>query len=688
MTADSTPASNWVLALEGRRRFAQASIVILALATLYVSALRNPIDYDEFWHLRMGMDWVENGLSPWQDHYSFTFRGHQITNPPVAFQAVLYLAVEYFGERAGTVLLKLACFLLALGLMMAWLRQIRAPVIAWLIVLPLLVVLIQYRAQVRPELVSYSLSIVAMMLYYRAANRLSIGGVAPIALLLLAWTNYHSSIVGYVIFCGLFIDIAVRNLRERAGWHEWLRWAGWGLVLVAVGFANPAVAHPALEMLRFPAEWKVLIQEYGSPSLYLGTLSFYLCAGVSVGTVALCIVQRKFGYLVIAAILLYAASTMARMVTPAGIVVLCLIAHALRDAQLEARAATGQRRWTQLAPALGFTVSILAVLSGVAMARAFMQENRVNTALFPSQLVDYMIDRGMQGRIFNEYPLGGYLIYRMAPDSEVFIDGRTHILYPVSHYRQLLANLASPDELKKTLERDKVGYVILESTPERALLAQSAGLELDFVDARYALYLPDGGNFPLAGRLWARPYCWAPQLAAPLTAEWQQALFLLPPAAPVNGLINQALEYAAASDPVAFLAQPETTADWTDAGFRFAAYRAIELGESALALEYLAAVGQREAKDYLAAALANLRAGDAAEAERAIDAALRQRWPYIEPLDLALQLALLEEIRAVRPLELFDDAYLETLANQVPDALRPKPGIPLTTWDFCPDSHR
>ena len=111
-----------------------------------------------------------------------------ITNPPVAFQAVFHVAVDRFGERGGPVLLKIACFLLALGTMMGWLRQVRAPVIAWLIVLPLLFVLVQYRAQARPELVSYALSIVAMMLYYRAASRLTAGAIAPIAVLLLAWS--------------------------------------------------------------------------------------------------------------------------------------------------------------------------------------------------------------------------------------------------------------------------------------------------------------------------------------------------------------------------------------------------------------------------------------------------------------------------------------------------------------------
>jgi hypothetical protein len=247
--------TNWMQDLESRRRFAIGSIVLLCAAILFVSALRNPVDYDGYWHLRMGMDWVENGLSPWRDHYSFTYPGEEIVGPPVAFQVTLYQAVKLLGERGGFVSIKLAAFLLSLGMMLAWLRQIGAPVLAYLLVLPLLVAVIQFRAQVRPELFSYALSIVALMLYHRSRLHLSAAAILPVALLLWLWTNYHTSVIGYVIFFGLFIDIGLRLLRERQGMVAWVAWVAWGALLVAVGFLNPSVSHPILRLLLFPAEW-------------------------------------------------------------------------------------------------------------------------------------------------------------------------------------------------------------------------------------------------------------------------------------------------------------------------------------------------------------------------------------------------------------------------------------------------
>ena len=57
-----------------------------------------------------------------------------------------------------------------------------------------------------------------------------------------------------------------------------------------------------------------------------------------------------------------------------------------------------------------------------------MLENRTVVENHPSTLVDYMLENNLQGRIFNDFEIGGYLIYRMHPNSQVYIDGRSGIL--------------------------------------------------------------------------------------------------------------------------------------------------------------------------------------------------------------------------------------------------------------------
>lgn len=184
--------SNWYHKLEANRQFVIGALLTLCVAILAVTCLRNPVDFDGYWHLQMGKDFIENGLSPYQDHYSFTYQNETITAPPVLFQIGLHGLVKAFGERSGLNSYKLIAFLLTLGCMTAWLKQIKAPVLVYCLVLPILVMLLQLRAQVRPELISYSLAILAFMLSRRANHRLTVTAIGPIVLLLLFWVNYHS----------------------------------------------------------------------------------------------------------------------------------------------------------------------------------------------------------------------------------------------------------------------------------------------------------------------------------------------------------------------------------------------------------------------------------------------------------------------------------------------------------------
>ena len=75
------------------------------------------------------------------------------------------------------------------------------------------------------------------------------------------WTLYHSSVVGYVIFFGLFLDCAVTLFNSKSSTAEWLKWLFWGVLILIVGYLNPSFSHP-LEVMMSPPEWKSIIQEY------------------------------------------------------------------------------------------------------------------------------------------------------------------------------------------------------------------------------------------------------------------------------------------------------------------------------------------------------------------------------------------------------------------------------------------
>ena len=242
---------NWFEQVEKKRQLIIGGIVFICLAMLFVTARRNNVSFDSFWHLKAGLDWLENGFDLWRDHFSFTFNGEQIISPPYMFQALLGWLVMQLGLDTGFEVYKFIGFFLTFSLVIFFLRKLRSPVIIYCLVLPLIVVLLQMRATVRPELISYSLSLIAIILYHRANYKISMGSMLPIVGFMMVWSNYHTPIIGYIIFFGLFTDLALQQIRQRAPINTWLLWLFWGLAVVAVGFLQPGLNHPVIAAIFF-----------------------------------------------------------------------------------------------------------------------------------------------------------------------------------------------------------------------------------------------------------------------------------------------------------------------------------------------------------------------------------------------------------------------------------------------------
>ncbi|OUS10664.1 hypothetical protein A9Q89_10645 [Gammaproteobacteria bacterium 53_120_T64] len=661
-----TRLSNWYQDIEAKRAFIIGTVLLLCFVIVAATSLRHPTDYDGYWHLQMGKDWVENGLSPYQDHYSFTYKGEAISSPPVLFQAALYTLVKWFGEFSGLITFKLLASLLTLGCMWGWLKQIKAPALVYCLIFPMLTVLIQLRAQVRPELISYALSIIALILYQRAHLKLSIRAIAPIALLLLFWANYHTPILGYVIFFGLFVDIGLKLIKEKASIKTWLVWASWGVLLIAIGFLTPSMAHPVYGILILSDAWKTITDEFQSPMVYNGIASVYVLVLIAMTTLVMALRQGKFGYLVCSGVMLYAGLTMARMVTPAGIIFLGMFAHLIRETKIQGTLQSSQYRPSSVILLLSLTIFLIPMLESIRLVRSMLHENQTITNLFPEHLVTYMLDNNKSGRIFNEVDMGGFLIYRLSPNNQVYIDTRTNILYPLEHVRTWVRAKTDSESLKTELQKYKIDLAIMDSTVRDAQLMLIADeLKLDFVDERYALYSRKSPNFPATGQLWAKPYCWEADQSPRLSQEWQIAQAILPQSSPVMQLLELTTWYATADDPKDWLSKFGGGVPLTDASMRFVGYQALNNGFYKLAAALFSSIYNAERKDYLAFALALLRNEQTGEAEVALDRATKLPEHRYDTTDYIIMQGLLSEIKTRRPLQHIDQGLVKHIAETV-----------------------
>jgi len=676
---------DWFTTLEQKRRFALVSIILLMVATIALTSMRDPRDYDGFWHLKMGQDWIEHGLSPWKDHYSFTFNGEKVDSPPVGFQVALYGLVEVLGVNGGFKLYKFICMLLTLVTMIWWLRRIKAPVLIYGIVLPLLVTLLQFRATVRPELVSYTFEILAIILYDRARGGVGLKQMLPIAVLMLVWNNYHSSIFGYVIFFGLFIDLGLNQIKQKAAGKTWAQWLIWGLIIVAVGFVNPSMTHPVIAAITFPEEWKVLIQEYQSSKIYSNVPSTYVLLFLAVLTLILVWRQRLFGYLFVLVFLLVNAISTARLVAPVGIVMLCVFAYVASQIDYRKWLHSENKVHTVLFPLFAFILFSVPLLHNVLTARVFVAQNAESPGYYPYAMVEYMKDSGRSGRILNEYEVGGFLLYQLAPESQVYIDGRTNILYPLEHYKILREAFTSTQVLTEELEKYGIQYVVVRNTSDRTLLLENTGLMgLDYADIHYFLYSRnDIANTPVAGELWARPYCWLENYQKSLEDEIATATIFYTPNSSFFSYLNLLIDFGNSTDRKAFLTALQGVNLFPDASKRFVGYQAMKMNEYGLAFQYFSTVLKKDPKDYLAIALTQLRTGDATAAEDTLAKALGKTWDQLELVDQIIMHALLTEIQEQQEWTQLDDSYIEQFASQIEDHQLEGVGPKVFAETFC-----
>lgn len=658
---------NWLQYTENKKKFLVSGIVILCVAMLMLSARRNVISFDGYWHLKMGLDWLQKGLSPWVDHYSFTFNGHNISNPPYLFQGLIAILVKLFGVEPGFQIYRFASFITLFSLVFFFLKKLKSYTVVYAFILLMTVVLLQYRTLARPELISYCFSIVAMMLYYQAGKQMSYRHLIPMVGLMWIWSNYHFPVIGYIIFFGYFIDIAIVQFKQHVDYKTWLKWSGWGLIIVFVGFLTPKFHHPLISILTFSPEWKDMIQEYGPAYIvYKNAYALYILAILSLFTLIQLARNRQIGLLISCAILIYSAVTMARMVTPAGIIVLCAFSWMISLSNLQSIFISKPAYIQKITGAVYLLIISIIIWAGVTIPRGYMQENKLTAARYPFDIVEYMLKNNLSGKIFNEYGLGGYLIYKLAPNSKFYIDGRTNVLYPLEHFKRYSMALQSTASLQAEIDKYNINLAILGNSPSTFLLfAGTKNFHLDYVGASFSLFKKENPNFPLFGKLLAYPACWEPKLIEQLEKEFELANDILPSYSPILPYMKQVLTYSAAENKSAYLNDQIKSGEKEELLLRFIAYQAIQQNLDSLVLSTLGGLNRWVFTDFLLAALANIHMDELQEAEKILNHAITVQWVSVQPAEIEFAYLLLNYLQKNSTLTVIDNKIIDQLAKEI-----------------------
>jgi hypothetical protein len=451
---------------------------------------------------------------------------------------------------------------------------------------------------------------------------------------------------------------------------------------------NPAWSHPVIEAFSFSADWRHFISEYQHDPIMLELAGTYVLGLVVIVTPLLAIKQRKPGHLLVWATMVYAAIDLPRLITVSGIVITLLMAELLISSRFPQSFMSGNRAKSRMVGVICLIGVCATLFSNLERARSFMLENRATAARYPEAMIEYMQNRNIKGRVFNHYGLGGYLIYRMSPDIQVYIDGRTDILYPVEHMKWYSALVWSPVTLEAELEKYHVDKVVWTHTDQilHDVLMEVGDFDLDFMDAKHALYVRAPGNFPLLGQLISHPACWRAELSDEILAEGRVMEAILPSYSRLFRFTNLLLEYDRAADKPAYLDAKSANDLRLDEMFRFAGFREMELGNNEKAFDFFGRIEFRRAQDYLAQAATALLDGNYEVLAWILNDFSGKNWLHLSDRNLQVLFVLYEALESARDLSPFEKAGKENLSSAMEKNSISKPEFEINVSAFCPST--
>ena len=448
-----------------------AGVFCLALFLISLVALRDNlfIDGDSFWHIKAGAVMLESGQLIDQDIFSHTAYG----TPWTAHEWLSEIIMATVHKLAG--LEGLICFFLFLVALTFWLlfkiteRHASERVAVCTVALAFLLGKMHLAA--RPHLFTWLFMVVTLALLTSGGKRLF-----WLPVIMVIWVNLHGGFVlGLVLqavfIIGAFID---DHLRETLPLREALNRQKIPAIILILSILLVGVNPFGYALLLFPFHvsdgvFALFINEWKAPDLqsmwylrlYLVGLFLLFASSKSTWTERLlCLFFlnaalthiRHFGLLAMAM-----APFSARAITD-GI-------HAISRPRIPSPAKQHLPLSTSSGPVLMTAIAWALILAATASSNilaplAPREMLKIETPQL-NQLVDFLAANRPDGNMFNEYSLGGYLLYALDPPPKVFIDGRADM-----YGQELLTDyhdiMTSTNKRTHLLDKYAIEWVVFE----------------------------------------------------------------------------------------------------------------------------------------------------------------------------------------------------------------------------------
>jgi tetratricopeptide (TPR) repeat protein len=454
-------------------RFVEIGGLAVVLALIYVSRIAKFAEPDFFMHLRVGQWILENRTIPRQDVFSHVAMGKPWTDHEWLFQVCLYLLYRVGG---WSLLSHVRCFLLSLSYYFTY-RTCRLLKLSESLSLSLTLVaasMAMGSVEFRPQVVTYLL----FPLYFYIMLRYLLGYQARLwllPLLMVPWANMHGAFVAVFVLGALLLGaefikhVAAKFVRPLPGTLVPIERLAKLTAVLGLTFLTTVINPYGAEMLLFP--FKVIqhpiffqmIFEWMPPEFPFFT-PFWTVIAVLVVVIIPAWRQIDFRNTLLILAWTYLSLSARRNIVLFGYVAVPLFGQIVAGVEslIQEKGVPWLRRLHWLPRALVHAYAVFLVYAvGETLVKNAVHEFGIGiNSTVPTATGDFILEHRPVGNMYNEYNVGGYLIYRLYPHYLVYQDGRVDVYGPKLFYDYKVIESGNPRWRKAVKERDLNIFVL------------------------------------------------------------------------------------------------------------------------------------------------------------------------------------------------------------------------------------
>jgi hypothetical protein len=329
----------------------------------------------------------------------------------------------------------------------------------------------------------------------------------PLSMLL--WVNLHGGfLLGFVLLAIFWLaalwtwlrakDIRIEeSFRKIAAGHRLRKLTLIGMLSIAASFVNPYGWTLHAHILSYLSNRFLMnhIEEFQSPNFHgLAPRCFLVLLLIAIATIAARDERLRLSEALVTLFAVYSGLYAARNIPVSSILLVVIMAprvcSATRPAFMQRMSAVDARARGHLWPIVA-TLALLAIaLNGGRFASNQVINAQFSPQRMPVEAVNYLKQAGVSSPVLSPDYWGGYLIYRLYPDTKVVIDDR-HDFYGEAFLERYIRMIHLEPAWQDFLKEQRPAVLVLpNSAAVSQILRQTPDWRPVYSDATAVVFVP------------------------------------------------------------------------------------------------------------------------------------------------------------------------------------------------------